>query len=114
MDITQLAKRPELVKLEITDEDIVKEYGEPVSFWMLDHIDVSTYFSFYKFQQNQDSDLLMDVLRKIVLREDGSRSIADDAVLPVNLTLSVLVKINEFLGKSNTKATGKKTGSTQS
>lgn len=114
MDISNLAKKPELVKLEITDEDIVKEFGETISFWMYDHVDVSTYFDFYKFQQNQNSDLLMQVLRKIILREDGKSAIAEDAVLPVSLTLAVLVKVNEFLGKSNTKATVKQTGSTQS
>jgi hypothetical protein len=114
MDITQLAKRPELVKLEITDLDIVQQYGEAITFWMLDHIDVGTYFDFYKFQQNQDSDLLMNVLRKIILREDGTRAIAEDSVLPVNLTLAVLVKVNDFLGKSNTKTAEEKTGNTQS
>lgn len=114
MDISTLAKKPELVKLEISDEDIVKEYGEVITFWMIDHIDVSTYFDFYKFQQSQDSDLLMNVLRKIVLREDGSKAIAEDSVLPVNLTLAVLVKVNDFLGKSNTKTTEEKTGNTQS
>jgi hypothetical protein len=114
MDISNLAKKPELVKLEITDEDIVRDYGEAISFYIMDHIDVSTYFDFYKFQQSQDSDLLMNVLRKLVLKEDGGRAIAEDSVLPVNLTLAVLVKVNDFLGKSNTKTTEEKTGNTQS
>jgi hypothetical protein len=114
MDISSLTKKPELIKLEIADEDIVREYGEAISFWTMDHIDVSTYFDFYKFQQSQDSDLLMNVLRKIILKEDGSRAIAEDAVLPVNLTLAVLVKVNDFLGKSNTKTAQEKTGNTQS
>jgi hypothetical protein len=114
MDISNLAKKPELVKLEITDPDIVKDFGEVISFWIMDHIDVSTYFNFYKFQQTQDSDLLMGVLRRLILKEDGSPALKDDQVLPVNLTLAVLVRINEFLGKSNTKTADKKTGSTQS
>jgi hypothetical protein len=114
MDISTLAKKPQLVKLEISDSDIVKEFGEPISFWIMDHIDVATYFNFYKFQQTQDSELLMDVLRKLVLKEDGSPSIAEDQVLPVSLTLSVLVEINAFLGKSQPKTTEEKTGSTQS
>jgi hypothetical protein len=114
MDISTLAKKPELVKLEINDEDIVRDFGEPISFYIMDQIDVSTYFDFYKFQQNQDSDLLMSVLRKLILKEDGSRSIAEDSVLPVNLTLAVLVRINDFLGKSNTKTAEEKTGDTQS
>lgn len=113
MDISTLAKKPQLVKLEITDADIVSEHGEVVTFYIMDHIDVSTYFNFYKFQQTQDSDLLMSVLRKLVLTENGKPAISEDQVLPVNLTLAVLVRINDFLGKSNTKTTEKKDGTTQ-
>ncbi len=114
MDISKLSKKPQLTKLEITDEDVVKEYGEAISFWILDEMDVSTYFNFYKFQQNQDSELLNGLLRKLILKENGKPAIAEDEVLPVTLTLAVLVKINEFLGKSKTKAADQETGSTQS
>lgn len=114
MDISKLSKKPQLTKLEISDEDIVKEYGEPISFWILDEMDVSTYFNFYKFQQSQDSELLNGLLRKIILKENGKPAIADNEILPVTLTLAVLVKINEFLGKSKTKEAVQETGSTQS
>jgi hypothetical protein len=113
MDISNLAKIPQLVKLEIADADIVQQHGEPVSFYIMDQIDVSTYFNFYKFQQTQDSELLMSVLRKLVLNEHGKPSISEEQVLPVNLTLAVLVRINDFLGKSDTKTTEKKDGNTQ-
>jgi hypothetical protein len=52
----------------------------------------------------------MDVLRKLVLKEDGEPAIEDEQVLPVNLTLAVLVRINEYLGKSKAKTTEKKDG----
>ena len=114
MDISTLAKKPELVKLEITEEDIVKEFGETISFYIMDEMDVNTYFNFYKFQQNQDSELLNELLRKLILKQDGTASIAKDQVLPVSLTLAVLVKINEFLGKAKTKTADKETGPTLS
>jgi hypothetical protein len=114
MDISNLAKKPQLTKLEITDEDIVKEFGETISFYIMDEMDVNTYFNFYKFQQNQDSELLNELLRKLILKQDGKPSIAKDQVLPVSLTLAVLVKINEFLGKTKTKPVDKETGPTLS
>ena len=110
MDISTLAKKPQLTKLEITDEDVVSEFGEAITFYIIDEMDVATYFNFYKFQQNQDSELLNELLRKLILKEDGTPSIGADQVLPVSLTLAVLVKINEFLGKSKTKAADKETG----
>ena len=114
MDISKLAKIPQLAKLEINDEDIVKEFGETISFYIMDEMDVNTYFNFYKFQQNQDSELLNELLRKLILREDGKPSIGKDQVLPVSLTLAVLVAINEFLGKAKTMTADKETGPTLS
>lgn len=114
MDISKLTKKPQLTKIEISDEDIVEIYGDAVSFWMIDELDIATYFNFYKLQQNQDSEQLNDLLRKIILKEDGSAAIADDEVLPINITLAVLVAINNFLGKSTTKPVKTTTGDEQS
>lgn len=113
MDISQLAKRPKLELLEISDQDIVEAYGDSVSFWIIDHMDISTYFSFYRLQQNEDGELLNSLLRKIILKEDGSPALGADEVLPTDLTLAVLVKINDYLGKSKTIASTPKTGEQQ-
>jgi hypothetical protein len=103
MDISKLTKKPQLTKIEISDKDIVDQYGDTVSFWIIDEMDISTYFNFYKLQQSQESNQLNELLRSLILKEDGMPAIASDEILPVNLTLAVLVAINDFLGKSNTK-----------
>lgn len=114
MDIKQLAKKPTLVKLELTDEDIVANYGESIVFYMIDQFDINTYFNFYRLQQGEDGDLLNDLLRKLILDADGKPVLQKDEVFPVNLTLAILVRINDFLGKSNAKDTSTtKTGKSQ-
>jgi hypothetical protein len=55
----------------------------------------------------------MATIRKIILKEDGTKAIADDEVLPLDLTLAVLVRINDNLGKSGTKKSEKETGKHQ-
>lgn len=114
MDISKLTKIPKLAKIEISDEDIVQTYGDTVSFYLMDEMDIATYFNFYKLQQSQDSQQLNELLRSLILKEDGSAAIASDEVLPVNLTLAVLVAINDFLGKSATKPVETTTGDEQS
>lgn len=105
MDIKQLAKKPQLTKLEITDADIIETYGESVVFYMVDQFDINTYFSFYRLQQGDDSGLLNELLRKLILDAEGKPVLAADEVFPVSLTLAILVRINEFLGKSSAKDT---------
>ena len=110
MDISKFAKKPILTKIVIDDAEVVEQYGDSIEFHMLDQMSISTYFEFYRLQQDQDSDKLNDLLRKIVLREDGTPALAEDEMLPVDLTLGLLVKINDFLGKLKTKASTPITG----
>jgi hypothetical protein len=105
MDIAKLAKKPQLEKLEITDPDIVKTYGDTITFYMIDQMDISTYFSFYKLQQGENSELLNELLRKLILNSEGKPVLKEDEVFPVNITLGILMKINEFLGKSEAQTT---------
>lgn len=114
MDIKKLAKKPTLTKLDISDDDIVAIYGDTVTFYMIDQFDINTYFNFYRLQQGEDGDLLNELLRKLILDADGKPVLEKDEVFPVNLTLAILVRINEFLGKSNAKDTSTpKTGKSQ-
>ena len=46
MELSSLKLRPKLIEITIADEDIVKQYGEAVTFYMLDHLDIQTYFDF--------------------------------------------------------------------
>jgi len=105
MDISKLAKKPELIKLTLDEAEVVERFGEPITFYIKDQMGISTYFNFYKLQQAEDDSLLNELLRKIVLKEDGTPAIGEDEVLPVQLILGILMRINDFLGKSANKAT---------
>lgn len=113
MDITKIARKPKLEKIEITDSDIVNRYGEAISFWMVDEMGIDTYFSFYRLQQEQRAEELNALFRKIILKEDGTPALGDGEVLPVDITLAVLVSINDFLGKSKPQPSTDETGDTQ-
>jgi hypothetical protein len=114
MDIKQLAQKSKLIQLEVDNADIVEMVGEPVVFWMQEHLDLGTYFDFYKFQQDQNINQLTDILRRIVLDSEGKPAIASDEVLPVEITLAILHKVNDYVGKPKAKASDKKDGKVQS
>lgn len=110
MDISKFAKKPTLTKIVIDDAEVIETYGESIEFHMLDQMSISTYFEFYRLQHEQDSDKLNELLRKIILKEDGTPVLSDDEIFPVDITLALLVKMNDFLGKSKTKALTQTTG----
>jgi len=103
MDISTLAKKPELLKMTLDDEAIIKEYGEPIEFYMYDGVDIHTYFDFYRVQQEQSGAELNALMRKIIVNSEGQPVIQADEMLPVDIVFAALIKINENLGKSKTK-----------
>lgn len=113
MDIKQFAKKPELLKVVLDDNDLIATYGESIEFWMLDYVDINTYFDFFKSQSNPEGDKLNVLLRRIILKEDGTPSLSDDEALPIDIAVAALSKINETLGKSRTKSSTQAVGTPQ-
>lgn len=102
-NIKDFAKKPQLIQVTIDNPEIVEAYGEPIDFWMMDYVDLSTYFGFFKAQGDNDGDSVNILLRKIILNQEGKPALADDEALPVDITVAALTKINEILGKLKTK-----------
>jgi len=110
MNIQQFAKKPELVKIEITEVSIVETYEEPISFWIYDNVDISTYFDFFKSQSDGDGEKIYELLRKLIRNEQGEVCIPNDHILPIDIAIASLTAINERLGKSKTKPSTPMTG----
>ena len=104
MDIKQLAKRPELVEITLDGEDIIKEYGETITFYMKDFVDITTYFDFFRSQGEKSGGELNVLMRKIILNKEGQPVLSDDEALPIDISVAALTKINECLGKSKTRS----------
>jgi hypothetical protein len=111
-DIGQFVKKPQLIEVVLDSEDIINEFGEPVIFYMKDYVDITTYFEFYKFQ-NEGSENFNTILRRLILNAEGNTVLKDDEALPVQLAVGALSKINENLGKLNPKSSMSETGNPQ-
>lgn len=98
MKLTQLAAKPQLVKIEITDEDVVKEFGEALEFWIWDRQPMDR---FVKLAQMKGEDMseLIEAVNDMVLDEEGNPIIKDGLVLPTNIMTKVIGKVVETLGK---------------
>jgi hypothetical protein len=109
MNIANFAKKPELIKIEIKDEDIVNSYGE-VYFYVYDVVDISTYFEFYQTQSKKEGAELMALMRRLILDETGNPALKEEQVLPVDLALAAIGAVSAELGKSRTKPSTPTTG----
>ncbi len=98
MKLTQLAAKPQLVKVELNDEDIVKEFGEPLEFWIWDRQPMDKFVKLAQVQADNFAELVKTV-NEMVLDEEGNPVVQGDNVLPTHVMTKVIAKVVETLGK---------------
>lgn len=98
MKLSQLAAKPQLIKLTVDDEATVKEFGEPVEFWTWDRQPLDTFMKLAN-SDNSNPGEMIDVVRTLILDETGKQVITKDSMLPSTILIKVIGKIVETLGK---------------
>lgn len=114
MNIAEFKIKPKLIEVTIDDSEIVEKYGDSINFFMYDHLDLTTYFKFFKAQGEGNTDELLKIVKKVILDDKGKEVMNQDYELPVDIFTNAVVKITDHLGKSATKnSTPTETGTQQ-
>lgn len=98
MKLTQLAAKPQLVKIELNDEDIIKEFGEPLEFFIYDRQPMDKYIRLAQMQADNFGELVQAV-NAMVLDELGNPIVKDELMLPTSVMTKVIGRVVETLGK---------------
>lgn len=98
MKLSKLAAKPQLIKVELNDEDTVKEFGEPLEFYTWDRQPLDV---FMKLANSDEAKIgsMIDIVRTLILDEDGKEIISGDKMLPSTVLIKSISKIVEALGK---------------
>jgi hypothetical protein len=98
MKLTQLAKAPQLIRIELDDEDIRKEYNDSLEFWIYDRQPLDQFIKLATAKQD-DIGSMIEMINGMILDENGERVIKDNLTLPSDVILKVVNKVTETLGK---------------
>jgi hypothetical protein len=99
MRLSQLAAKPQLIKVVLDDTDTIAEHGEAIEFWTWDRQPLDTFMKL-AMTESGSAGSMIDVVRTLILDESGKEIIAGDNMLPTPLLLRSIHKIVELLGKS--------------
>ena len=99
MKLSQLASKPQLVKLELADDATVQEFGEPIEFYTWDRQPLDTFMKLANQGSNTDNAAAIEIVRTLILDENGKEIITKDQMLPTSVMLRVIGKVVETLGK---------------
>jgi hypothetical protein len=98
MKLTQLAKAPQLIRIELDDEEIRQEYNDSLEFWIHDRQPLDQFIKLATAKQD-DIGSMIEMINAMILDENGERVIKDNLTLPSNIILKVVNKVTETLGK---------------
>lgn len=98
MKLSQITSAPILVELTIDDADIVKEFGEPLTFHTWDRQPMDVFLRLANVDQ-KDTSTLISIVKTLILDENGKQLLDDKNMLPTNVLMKAISKVTEQLGK---------------
>ncbi len=98
LKLTQLASKPQLIKITVDNEEIVKTYGDELEFWIWDRQPIDQFIKMATTGANDYAEMIR-MVNDLILDEDGNRAIKEGEALPNDVMLTVINKVVDRLGK---------------
>ena len=99
MRLSQIAAKPKLIEVSIDDEEVIKEYEEALTFYTWDRQPMDVFTRMANLSETNDISGLLDIVRTLVLDEDGKEILTKESTLPTSILMKVIQKVTEHLGK---------------
>ncbi len=99
MKLSQIAAKPKLIEVSIDDEEVIKEYEEALTFYTWDRQPMDVFTRMANLSESNDISGLLDIVRTLVLDEDGKEILTKESTLPTSILMKVINKVTEHLGK---------------
>ena len=98
MKLSQLSSKPQLIDVQLDDEDTIKEFGEAIEFWTWDRQPLDVFMKLAS-ASGSDTGNIINIVRTLILDEKGKEILKDDAMLPTHVLMKAIAKVTELLGK---------------
>ena len=98
MKLTELAAKPQLIKITINDSEIVEKYGDELEFFIHDRFNMETFTKMASVDQ-KDPGKLYEIVKDLILDEDGNPVMQNENVLPMDVMMAAVTQVTESLGK---------------
>jgi hypothetical protein len=98
MKLSQITAKPQLIEIIIDDEETVNEYGEALSFYTWDRQPMDIFLKLANIETGASTNVI-DIVRTLILDENGKEILAGDKTLPAKLLMKSIAKVTELLGK---------------
>lgn len=98
MKLSQITSEPQLIEISLDDKDIVKQYGEALTFYTWDRQPMDVFMRLANLDQKNTGELI-NVVKTLILDENGKPILTDKNMLPTGVLMKAIAKVTEQLGK---------------
>lgn len=98
LKLTQLASKPQLIKITLSTDEIKAKYGDELEFWIMDRQPIDQFIKLAT-ASGDDYGEMIRLVNDLILDEDGNKVLKQDEALPNDVMVSVMAAVVERLGK---------------
>jgi hypothetical protein len=98
MKLSQLTAKPQLIEVKLDDEATITEFSEPITFYTWDRQPMDVFMKLAS-ATTSDTTNIINIVRTLILDEQGKEILTDDAMLPTHVLMKAISKVTELLGK---------------
>lgn len=98
LQLTQLASKPQLIRIELDDEEIRAKYNDSLEFYVYDRQPLDMFVKLATVGQGNLAEMVT-LANSMVLDENGNQIAHGDLVFPSDIMMKIINKVVETLGK---------------
>ena len=98
LQLTQLASKPQLIKITLDKPEIVERYGDSLEFWIYDRQPIDQFIKMATLGADNYGDMIR-MVNDLVLDETGAPVLKPGESLPNDVMMTVIAQVVERLGK---------------
>jgi len=98
MKLTQLASKPQLIKITLDTPEIKEKYNDELEFWIMDRQPIEQFIKMATLGADNYGEMIR-MVNALVLDEQGCPAIKEGEALPNDVMMLVIGAVVERLGK---------------
>jgi len=98
LNLTQLASKPQLIKITLDNAEIVAKYGDSLEFWIMDRQPIDQFVKMATMGADNYGEMIK-MVNELILDEHGDPAIQEGEALPNDVMITVIGAVVERLGK---------------
>ena len=101
MKLTEVASKPQLIKITLDEPEIIETYGDELEFWTWDRQPLEKYLGLVGQDASMENmPALIEFAKDLILDESGEPILKNGEVLPTLVMTLVVNKVVSQMGKS--------------